>query len=206
MGAQPTTVAARQPCKSRRSQGERSRQMRIRLIEAAIESLARDGYAGSSLSSITRTAAVSRGAQSHHFPTKEALLYAVVDHIGAAVRNRLREIMTIEQAPVCRRRVAELLWQQIFSGNLFSAYIELLIASQRSAGLQAAMQKAFISNHAEHFPLREADFPALEVLLYLSGAGLHSRWLSPSRIFADGLFTAICDPVRHHQATTDCSG
>ena len=48
--------------------------MRKRLLEATLQSLAEDGYAGSTLSSIVRRAGVSRGAQVHHYPNKQALM------------------------------------------------------------------------------------------------------------------------------------
>jgi len=57
------------PARPGATQAERSNAMRRRLLAATLESLAEDGYAGSTLSSIVRRAGVSRGAQVHHIRT-----------------------------------------------------------------------------------------------------------------------------------------
>lgn len=62
----------------RRTQAERSAATRARLIEAAIESLHRFGYAATSTTLVADRAGVSRGAMLHHFPTKADLMMAVV--------------------------------------------------------------------------------------------------------------------------------
>jgi AcrR family transcriptional regulator len=62
----------------RRTQAERSASTRARLIEAAIEALHQVGYAATSTTLVADRAKVSRGAMLHHFPTKVALMTAVV--------------------------------------------------------------------------------------------------------------------------------
>jgi AcrR family transcriptional regulator len=62
----------------RRTQAERSASTRARLIEAAIEALHQVGYSATSTTLVADRAGVSRGAMLHHFPTKVALMTAVV--------------------------------------------------------------------------------------------------------------------------------
>jgi AcrR family transcriptional regulator len=72
----------------RRSQAERSREMRQRLLEAASVVLRRNGYAGLRTEEVSRIAGVSRGAQLHHFPTKESLVLATTEYIFKASTDR----------------------------------------------------------------------------------------------------------------------
>ena len=67
------------PLKTRRSQVERSEAMRQRLIEATLQCLVNDGYAGTTISKIVDAAQVSRGAPVHHFTSKAALIEATIN-------------------------------------------------------------------------------------------------------------------------------
>ena len=55
--------------------------MRARLLEATVELLVDKGYAGTSTTLVSERAGVSRGAQLHHFPTKQDLDVAAVQHV-----------------------------------------------------------------------------------------------------------------------------
>ena len=55
--------------------------MRARLLEATVELLVEKGYAGTSTTLVSERAGVSRGAQLHHFPTKQDLVVAAVEHV-----------------------------------------------------------------------------------------------------------------------------
>ena len=55
--------------------------MRARLLEATVDCLVERGFAGTSTTLVSERAGVSRGAQLHHFPTKNALVVAAVEHL-----------------------------------------------------------------------------------------------------------------------------
>lgn len=57
----------------RRSQAERTQQMREKLIDGAVSLLAQKRYAGFRIAEVATVAGVSRGAQTHHFPFKDDL-------------------------------------------------------------------------------------------------------------------------------------
>lgn len=62
---------------------------RRKLLEAAFAEIQRCGFGGASLEAILRSAKVTKGALYHHFPSKSALGYAVVDElIGQTIRNQ----------------------------------------------------------------------------------------------------------------------
>jgi AcrR family transcriptional regulator len=67
----------------RRTQAERSESMRRRILDAAVDVLAAKGYAGFRTADVAELAGVSRGAQTHHFPSKDELVVAVVEHVFA---------------------------------------------------------------------------------------------------------------------------
>jgi len=67
--------------KPRRSQAERTQAMRTRILDAAVEVMRKKGYADFRTADVAKAAGVSRGAQLHHFRTKEKLVYATLEHV-----------------------------------------------------------------------------------------------------------------------------
>ena len=102
------------------------------MLDAAIECLVELGFSKTSTQEIARRAGVSRGAQLHHFPTKESLVTAAVEHL---VDRRLSEILEAEPDP---ERGPEIL-ADAFSGPLFYAALELWVAARTDPALHEAM-------------------------------------------------------------------
>ena len=69
--------------RQRRSQGERSEEMRERLARAAFEVIAERGHSAYRTAAVAERAGVSQGAQVHHFATKDGLTLAAVEHAFA---------------------------------------------------------------------------------------------------------------------------
>jgi AcrR family transcriptional regulator len=81
---------ARRPsakAKPRRTQAERTHETRTRILDAAVEVLHRKGYAQFRTADVARAAGVSRGAQLHHFSTKEKLVFATMEHVFNSVKE-----------------------------------------------------------------------------------------------------------------------
>jgi len=76
------------PRRGRRSQAERSSETQQRLLEATAKILRQRGYAGLRTEEASAVAGVSRGAQLHHFPTKDSLVLATTEHIFRASAER----------------------------------------------------------------------------------------------------------------------
>ena len=74
--------------RKRRTQAQRTNEMRARLLKAAISTLRRHGYVGLRTEEVSRVAGVSRGAQLHHFPNKESLVIAATEQIFQASTDR----------------------------------------------------------------------------------------------------------------------
>ena len=82
--------------KKRRTQAERTQGTRTRILDAAVEVLRKKGYAHFRTADVAKAAGVSRGAQLHHFATKEKLVYATMEHVFTNVletsRSRARSV------------------------------------------------------------------------------------------------------------------
>lgn len=85
---EPDANAVAPPKVVRGSHAGRTKAMRSRLIQAAVDCLYELGYSGTTFQTVTDRAGVSRGAILHHFPTRVDLMAAVVDH-AAAVQDEI---------------------------------------------------------------------------------------------------------------------
>jgi AcrR family transcriptional regulator len=133
MGGVTVTSPVRVP------QEERTRAMRQRLLEATVECLAERGWSGTSTTLVSRRAGVSRGAQLHHFPTKNDLVLAAVEHLSERRVDELAQ--AAQRLPRGRRRtraVLEMLAEH-FTSTVFTAALELWVAARTDPALQAAV-------------------------------------------------------------------
>jgi AcrR family transcriptional regulator len=125
---------AAQP-KVRRTQRERSETMRLRLLEATIDSLYLVGYSRTTTIEVAARAGVSRGAQLHHFPTKKRLVTVAVTHL---LNTRLEEFRkgfaTLPQGVDRYSAVIDILWEKT-SNRAFYAWLELVVAARTDPAL-----------------------------------------------------------------------
>ena len=118
---------------------ERSAATRAKLLDATIEALVDVGWAGTSTTEVVRRAGVSRGAQVHHYPTKQELVLAAVEHL---LLRRVEEFATAFEGLDPQRRThggaLDLLWQHCF-GPSFEAWLELAVAARSDPLLQGRL-------------------------------------------------------------------
>lgn len=121
----------------RRTQAERRATTRAALLDATIECLVEDGYAGTTTTRIVERAGVSRGAQVHHFPTKAELVSEAVRHL--AERRGEEFLAEARELSVSGRhrfeRMLDMLWR-IHTGPLFAASVELWVAARADEDLR----------------------------------------------------------------------
>jgi AcrR family transcriptional regulator len=120
-------------------QEERTRAMRQRLLEACVECLVEHGWSGTSTTLVSQRAGVSRGAQLHHFPTKNDLVVAAVEHLSELRGEELREAS--RQLPNGKRRTRAVLemFGDHFTSPVFTAALELWVAARTDPVLHAAV-------------------------------------------------------------------
>jgi AcrR family transcriptional regulator len=121
-------------------QEERTRAMRQRLLEATVQCLAERGWSGTSTTLVSERAGVSRGAQLHHFPTKNDLVIAAVEHLATVRRDELGE--AARALPSGKRRTREVLelLGEHFTADVFAAALELWVAARTDPLLLAAVE------------------------------------------------------------------
>jgi AcrR family transcriptional regulator len=123
----------------RRTQAERSAATQARLLDATLETLAELGWARTSTTEVVRRAGVSRGAQVHHFPTKDDLVVAAIEHLFERRQAEFRA--AFDGLPPDQRtadRAVDLLWE-IYQGPTFTAWLEVVVAARTDERLRAAL-------------------------------------------------------------------
>ena len=110
---------------NRGPQQDRSRATRARLLEAAIDCLAELGWTASTVAVIAERAGVSRGAAQHHFPTRERLVAAAVEHVTLARADEVRQRLRRQQSSAS---VVDIVFD-LYSGKLFRAALTMWVAA-----------------------------------------------------------------------------
>ncbi len=117
-----TAVEAREP------QQDRSRATRARLLESAITCLADLGWSASTVAVVAEHAGVSRGAAQHHFPTREALFMAALEHVTRQRGEEMRRELGERRSEMDTRAIVDLVFD-LFSGTFFRAALMLWVAA-----------------------------------------------------------------------------
>jgi AcrR family transcriptional regulator len=113
--------------------------MRLRLLDATVECLVERGWSGTSTTLVSQRAGVSRGAQLHHFPTKNDLVVAAVEHLSDVRGRELRDaVAALPTGPQRTRRVLEMLADH-FTSPVFTAALELWVAARTDPALREAV-------------------------------------------------------------------
>jgi len=119
-------------------QQRKSAQTRVAILEAAIDCLAKHGYARTTTQLIAQVAEISRGAMLHHYATKQELIAAVIDYtfykrmeiFTGGVSSLTEEQRTHDITGV------ERYWESLLTDE-FAAYVELLVAARTDPELRS---------------------------------------------------------------------
>lgn len=118
-------------------QQQRTRAMRQRLLEATVDCLVEHGWSGTSTTVVSERAGVSRGAQLHHFPTKQDLVFAAVEHLTELRGAELAEAAERLPAGPRRTRAVLAMLAEHFTSPVFTAALELWVAARSDEALHA---------------------------------------------------------------------
>lgn len=113
----------------------KSGETRTRILDAAIQSLVSDGYPRLSIAAVAKRAGLTRATVIYHFANREALLEAVATHL--LDKRNLVYWEAVRDVPEGTDQIAifvETYWQQV-DGDLFVAFVELLVAARTDAAL-----------------------------------------------------------------------
>ena len=135
-------IAAPNAPRVRRTQDERTAETRARVLDAAIECLVDEGFAGTTTKRIAGRTGSSRGAQQHHFPKRHDLVIQAMTHLAnrrlAELRADAQQLTNVEDRV---ERLLDLL-QASFAGPFFFASLELWVAARTDPALHEALYVA----------------------------------------------------------------
>ncbi|MEM6832128.1 MAG: TetR/AcrR family transcriptional regulator [Sphingomonadales bacterium] len=185
----------------RRSQEERTREMRTKLLDATIICLEREGYAATSISRIVAEARVSRGAHLHHFESKAALIQAAAERLMLAIFKRLGRVSRSVRKD--EDRLASLirsLWKDVFQSRDGAVVLELMIAArtdrelaERLHGLMAKVRDLYALAAQHYFQSKPGAPMAVEDIFFLTQWQLRGMLLDKAIVRDPTVFDAYID-------------
>lgn len=116
------------------------------ILDAAVRSLAEEGFVATTTLAIQARADVSRGRMLHHFPSRDALLVAAAQHLATTRFEEMERLVAgcdhSSLDPAARlRRATELLWEQ-YRQPYFWASMELWIMARTHPSVREELRPA----------------------------------------------------------------
>ncbi len=125
----------------------RSAKTRRKILTATLDSIFEDGFQRASTTEIVRRAGVSRGALLHHYPTKEKLIAAAVQHL---LETEIADIRRVAGAYAEKQLTIDDfiddMWRR-FSGRLFMITIDFLASARTDEKLREAVMPVSLQFH-----------------------------------------------------------
>ncbi|WP_084298737.1 TetR/AcrR family transcriptional regulator [Mycobacterium genavense] len=152
--------------------------MRTRLLDATVECLVAYGYAGISTHRVVQLAGVTRGAQVHHFRSKEDLVVAAIEHLAEQrTQAAIRELGRVRSTPDPVATALNYLWES-HQGPIFAATVELWIAARTDPALATQVERVepivngaiiaaiaqLLPEHSAQRELRDILYTAMDAL------------------------------------------
>lgn len=125
--------------KLRKTQEERAKATRDKLCRATLETISKVGYHNSTTPMIAERAGVSRGAQTHHFPTKYELVTAAFEYLMGEWEEKRRKFATENNEEPDAAAYVEFLWAEVFNDPNYVATLEMLLAARGDPKLKAKL-------------------------------------------------------------------
>ncbi|MBI5940306.1 MAG: TetR/AcrR family transcriptional regulator [Caulobacterales bacterium] len=108
----------------------KSRRTRARILDEAVRVIAETGYAATTNAAVAEAAGITRGAMLYHFPTRETLLEAAIDHIQAQRARMFRDAAdSLPPGADVTEHAIETYWD-LLHRTPFVAFAELEAASR----------------------------------------------------------------------------
>ncbi|MGE4326707.1 MAG: TetR/AcrR family transcriptional regulator [Pseudodonghicola sp.] len=120
-------------------QDQRSEATRKRICKATIACLDRHGYAETSFARVQEQAGLSRGAITHHFPSKESLVAATAMELLANALEPVEQRRT-QAAPTPVRDLILQAWDRVVNSSGGRAMVEILVACRSDRALHALLE------------------------------------------------------------------
>jgi AcrR family transcriptional regulator len=138
----------------------KSARTRRRILDAAVECLASQGYRALAVAQVAQAAGLSRATMVYHFPTRRELVVALITHV-TRLRVELYEtqIAGIPHDADFRERAIDLAWDHAHRPE-FAAFAELAQAARTDADLASMFRPAMAAFDAARREAALRIFPA----------------------------------------------
>ncbi len=130
----------------RKTQEEKSRETREKIISATIAMISESGFSGVTTPRVAELAGVSRGALQYHFSSKDDLVTEAVYEISYRVDEDF-QLDKVATAPLPERisYVIDKYWSH-YGSDLYLAALEIVITSRFDKGFTDRLGDRFFSN------------------------------------------------------------
>lgn len=122
-----------------------------KICAAVIACLDEYGYCETTINRVQETAGVTRGALTHHFPSKEAMMVETVERLLDAARSPVRGRGRSGNRSGRRRRTAEAdilrLWKDVVDTPEGRALVEILVAARTDETLHLRIAPSLRTYH-----------------------------------------------------------
>jgi AcrR family transcriptional regulator len=154
-------------------QQRKSQEMRVRILECTMTCLVAKGYSALSTNDIVQMAKVSRGAMHHHFPSRDRLISALIEHVFyKRMENFLRdyvEMLRVKGEAADVESASDTYWASVKTPE-YAAYLELAIAARSDEELNRAFvpaarqyDRVWATEMLRYFPQWKEHKAALEL-------------------------------------------
>lgn len=199
----------------RRTQLERTRASREKIIRAATDYFARQGFRGAKMAEIAKAAGLTEPGLLHHFPSKTHLLMGVLEERDRIDSQRLRATLQKEGSRFLQAGIELVEHNQTVPGlvKLFT------ILAAESVSPEHPAHEFFIQRYqrerghmteaitqAQQAGEIRADIPAetLTVLIFAVMDGLQLQWLlEPEKISMSNMFRVLVEMLRAETGQSD---
>jgi AcrR family transcriptional regulator len=183
---------------------ERSRSTVDALLEATARILMKEGYGRASTNRIAELAGVSIGSLYQYFPSKEALVAAVIDHhaqeVSAVTRNALVKVAARPIEVAAREFVSVAIDAHRVNPKLHGVLAEQIPRVGRLENIEAnvregyALVRGYLEAHRDEIDVADLDLAAF-ILVTVVEALTHAAVLRRPDILADGKARHFVDDV-----------
>ena len=132
-------VSPNPPSTRVRTQAERSSATKQRLLQATVASLVDLGYRGTTMDAVAKRAGLSRGAQLHHYGSRERMIAAAVEYLAERRLTEIERKAALLRNDDSRPRRALQLLAATLSGPLYAAAVELWVIGRVDDQLRDAL-------------------------------------------------------------------
>jgi len=182
-------------------QEQKSALTRERLMKATLSVIKDEGWTGATTSKICAVGGVSRGAQTHQFPTKSELINESLTMIARVYEQKLNDQMTSgDAADKSMRGFITFLWDAILDDMFMIPSMESLMAARtdpelkplcKQLDIQAVETMRAVVSDLEDLPGPEAEMAdAVELTIYLFRSLVIERGLHEDEKYKSGLFNS----------------